>query len=372
MESFFQAIHRLWSSCNATPVCQEQEGVEVPASKMRVGWTTANGQQMTRSHGTHNGRRGCLTDLGHGGPYLAVASYLGMSDLITLDASCRLLRELHMGLCGPWFWLGVPTFRGIELSDGVGPFQPSDSGCGKDSSIGDWKQRLLLFRSVTTRFRAPFAGQAITDIKEPYTNAYCRCQLRTDLLMQLHKDAAGGSVFFHFQVSRNPDHVCLVVFTSGYCSSVAFDPAAGVVIRQRKVKETPREGKVFAFQRFQPLVQIAEGQFFKGGMGLYFCGGHLAFFRRRAIDVQLEGQPQEERADVEVGPWETTGFVTDLSWAEGNTLKPCLAFNKEGEYDVRMVSVCATPPIVPERNAAAYNANWPIEGYWSANEMEEI
>lgn len=97
-------------------------------------------------------------------------------------------------------------------------------------------------------------------------------------------------------------------------------------------------------------------------MGVYLGAGNLAFFRRHyRRNAENQASP---------GPWETTGFVTDLSWAEGSRLTPCLAFRNEGGYFVRMVCVGNAPPIMPEKNAAAYQeGNWSSLD-WDATEQE--
>lgn len=62
--------------------------------------------------------------------------------------------------------------------------------------------------------------------------------------------------------------------------------------------------------------------------------------------------------------------MTDLSWADGCRLTPCLAFRNEGHYKVRMVCVGNVPPILPEKNAAAYeDANWSSLD-WDATEQD--
>lgn len=50
-----------------------------------------------------------------------------------------------------------------------------------------------------------------------------------------------------------------------------------------------------------------------------------------------------------MGPWETTGFIADLGWAEGRRLTPCLAFRDEGAYRVRVVCVGSQPPLPLDR-----------------------
>jgi hypothetical protein len=106
----------------------------------------------------------------------------------------------------------------------------------------------------------------------------------------------------------------------------------------------------------QPLPTVLPGRRFHGLMGLYLYRGHLAFFRR-CIGGLTETQETSggglERVsvpgDAQLGPWETTGSISDLSWAEGRRLTPCLAFRDEGAYRVRVVCVGTQPPIPLEQ-----------------------
>jgi len=141
-------------------------------------------------------------------------------------------------------------------------------------------------------------------------------------------------VYLEVEVVCNPDNLSMAVvdFEVGGCSSVTFSPDTGAVIRERKVRESPRkvEGAYI-----QPLSSVPTGRRFHGNMGLYLKQGHLAFFRQ-SCDEQVPGSD---------GPWETTGFISDLAWAEGRRLTPCLAFRDEGAYFVRVVRIGAEAPL---------------------------
>jgi hypothetical protein len=197
----------------------------------------------------------------------------------------------------------------------------------------DWKGRYKRFWHEVSTFRAPFGGAEITTVHHPDEVAYCRCRLRTDLL---DVDAENG-VYLEIEVLTNADNLSLAVvdFDAGGRSSVTFSPDTGAVIRERKVREAPRkvEGAYI-----QPLTTTPPGKRFEGLMGIYIHGGHLAFFRRCSASV----------------PWESTGYVTDLEWAEGRRLTPCLAFRDEGAYRVRVVRFGTLPPWPPERMGMAY------------------
>uniref|UniRef100_A0A7S1L8N4 Uncharacterized protein n=1 Tax=Alexandrium catenella TaxID=2925 RepID=A0A7S1L8N4_ALECA len=321
---------------------------------------------LTRAQAAPGASWTSLLDLTEG-PCIHVAAFLGAADLCETDATCRTLRELNRAQGGPWCMLGSGTFLGLEL-DGDGVFNPLESA--GDLRVGtalrkqvriDWKGRYGRFQAEVSMFREPFAGSEIMEVEQPDEIAYSRCTLRTDLL----NSADANDIYMEIEVLSNPDNVSLAVvdFEAGGCSSVTFSPDTGAVIRERKVCEVPRKVQG---AYIQPLATITQGRGFEGSMGIFLSRGHLAFFRRHATSTE-EGQ------EIEWGPWESTGFVTDLSWAEGRQLTPCLAFRNEGPYRVRMVSVCAKPPLKPERTAMAYDeASWSSLNWDADQEMGEV
>jgi len=303
------------------------------------------------------------------GPYFVIASFLDSTSLVAADAACRLLRELNQAHTGPWHALGTQTFQGLELEN-EGVFERGCRGDDEDDVVveprrllahTDWRGRFAQFRAELPTFRSPFAGPEILLVEQADEIAYCRCRLGADHWGS-SSSKAGVSAYLEVEVLKNPDNVSLAVvdFEAGGCSSVTFSPDTGAVIRERKVQEAPRkvEGAYI-----QPLTTITDGQGFEGSMGLYLQDGHLAFFRRHYKTTEGSEAP-------ELGAWETTGFVTDLSWCEGRRLTPCLAFRNEGSYQVRMVCVSSTPPLVPERTTAAYqDGNWSSLD-WDATEQD--
>jgi len=299
-----------------------------------------------------------LVDLAEG-PYLHVAAHLDASALAQVDATCRPLRELNRAHCGSWCTLGMRAFYGIDL-DGDGAFQPFEAACSAKHARVDWKGRYARFLAEVRAFRAPFNGPEITEVPQADEIAYSRCKLRTDLLATVPSEG----VYIEVEVLANPDNVSLAVvnFDAGGCSSVTFSPDTGAVIRERKICEEPRKVQG---SYIQPLTTITHGQGFEGSIGLYLLGGHLAFFRRHVA-------PSEE-GEAELGPWECTGFVTDLAWAEGKELTPCLAFRDEGAYRVRMVCVGSKPPLTPQRAASAYDeASWSDLNWDADQEAEDL
>lgn len=305
--------------------------------------------------------RPSLTELAEG-PYFEIASWLDASKLCCMDASSHLLRTLNGANGGSWRALGSRAYYGMELErDGIfdSAEQRGDAACsellGGSRKLAriDWKGRFARFRVEVPSFRPPFTGADINTVRHPDEVAYCRCRLRTDLL----GSSASSGVYLEVKVESNPDNLSLAVvdFEAGGRSSVTFSPDTGAVIRERKVREAPRkvEGAYI-----QPLATTPPGRRFEGSMGLYLHKGHLAFFRRCVTSDSSTGKP-------ELDEWETTGFITDLSWAEGSRLTPCLAFRDEGLYRVSVVRAGQHPPRECKRSTTAYE-----ESSWSPLDWE--
>lgn len=297
-----------------------------------------------------------------GGPYFTVAACLDAVDLCRVDASCRLLLTLNGLPAGPWFVIGDRAFFGMELDVGGG-FLPFDQGGSTpavpSASSTSWKARCELFHRQAPTFSPPFNGDEIINVEHPDEVAYCRCRLRADLLAS-RRDRG---IYVEVEVHANADNLSLAVvdFEGGGRSSVTFSPETGAVLRERKVKETPRaiEGTYIHL-----LPAAPPGRRFEGTMGLYLHGGHLAFFRRwssTSPDGSIpEGSPGDGGSTSTPGQWETTGFCTDLRWAQGPRLSMCLAFRDDGAYHVRVARVDRTPPALPARSREAYQ-----EDKWS-------
>jgi len=297
-----------------------------------------------------------LTELPEG-PYFVIASMLDAQTLCQIDATCRLLCAMNRAHMGPWRTLGAQTFNGLELEqDGLFE-QPASCLFGRI----DWKGRFYRFCSSVPTFCAPFHGPQITSIAHPDEVAYFRCRLCTDVLDEF----CSHGVYLEVEVLLNPDNLSMAVvdFEAGGCSSVTFSPDTGAVIRERKVREVPRkvEGAYI-----QPLSTLPPGRRFHGIVGLYLYSGSLAFFRRCANTLVPGG-------GMELGPWETTGFVTDFSWAEGRRVTPSLAFRGEGEYSVKILRVDTQPPLALGRPNAELQSKvgWSIFD-WEVGEHDDV
>lgn len=273
---------------------------------------------------------------------MLISMQLDTGSLGCLDATCRLLRALNRCSAGPWRALGVAAFRGLEL-ERAGVFEPEEqtelTTGGRKLARVDWKGRFRRFRQEVRQFRAPFSGCEITAVKQPDEVAFCKCRLRPHLL-----NSNSDGLYIEVVVLENPDNLsmALVDFEAGGKSSVTFSPDTGAVIRETKIRESPRkvEGAYL-----QVLPTVLTGQRFEGSLGLFVHGGQLSFFRRC---VYRTGSICKFPT---VGPWECTGYISDLDWAEGRCLTPCLAFRDDGAYKVRLVHVGKEPPVAPRRTA---------------------
>eukprot|EP00933_Yihiella_yeosuensis_P037348 TRINITY_DN31250_c0_g1_i1.p1 TRINITY_DN31250_c0_g1~~TRINITY_DN31250_c0_g1_i1.p1 ORF type:complete len:407 (-),score=53.03 TRINITY_DN31250_c0_g1_i1:340-1560(-) len=283
------------------------------------------------------------------GPYLGIAAFLDSKSLCSADAACRLLRGLNNLQTGPWQTFGERSYYGLEL-DIPGGFQSFEKVRVPGSSDSEsWKARCAYFRTSVPHFSSPFSGHQIKRVDTPDEVAYCRTRLRTDLLA-VQPDRG---VYVEVDVFTNADNLSLAVvdFEGGGRSSVTFSPETGAVLRERKVREQPRaiEGTYIHL-----LSSAAQGRRFEGTMGLYLKGGHIAFFRRWAVGSPGAGERK-------LGNWETTGFCTDLKWAQGPRLSLCLAFRDSGSYKVEISQVSSDPPFTPKPHKDAYqDSKWSL------------
>jgi len=81
------------------------------------------------------------------------------------------------------------------------------------------------------------------------------------------------------------------------------------------------------------------------------------------------GRPEAAPAEP-ASPWESTGFISDLSWATGLRLTPCLAFRGEGAYKVRIARLGGPPPsclLIPDLSPGTANG---MELGWSGMDWE--
>lgn len=328
------------------------------------------------------------------GPGDAIASFLDAPSLCALDGTCRFYRHANVASSGAWRALGSRAFYGLELDNLDGTFEKLSIPEKRDESIGfamfggpraswscksrlqDWKRRYRYFCTEMMTFCAPFKGQQmIENVNNADEVAYLRCRLCIDLL----DESSEHGVYIEAEVLKNVDNLSfsIVDFEDGGCSSVTFSPDTGSVIRERKVKESPREVRG---EYIQILRSIPKRTRFHGSMGIYLHKGRLAFFRRcvgranpasassdsdsDSDDEEEESEESSDEGDDEgdsssdewsggdgdsekMGPWETTGFVTDMRWAQGGRATPCISFRDEGSYRVRIARVGGEPPVVP-------------------------
>jgi len=290
--------------------------------------------------------------------FLTATLSLDARDLCQLDRTCRLARTVNRSGIGPWRARGGERFKGVELEK-EGKFEAAKVAPLRERQFReiDWKGRYCLFQRELPTFRLPFSGRDITVIENPDEVVYCRCMVPR----VVPASEAHVGVYVEIAVNANPDNlsIALVDFEAGGHSSVTFSPDTGAVIRERKIQEVPRKVEGAYVQPLNATSPEEGG--FEGSVGIYLRGGHLAFFRKR-----LPKDAQEPEAK-----WESTGFITDLSWAEGARVTPCIAFRDEGAYRVRIADVGAVPPFLLGEVPKKYDENrWtPLD--WEASEAEE-
>jgi len=262
--------------------------------------------------------------------YYIVAAQLDASGLRQTDATCKMFKKMNAHL---WEAMGTTAFYGLELPN-HGMFEESAAHNDPEQQrrkrlCVDWRGRYHKFGALVRNFRQPF-GPRICMVDHPDEVAYGLCYLRSDILTQ-HPECG---IYFEVDVSKNADNISLSVvdFDDGGKSSVTFGPMTGAVLRETKVLEQPG---VVQGAYIQPLSKRQDK--FVGHMGIYIKGGEIAFFRK-----------------VKDEPWETTGFIADLGWAEGKRLTPCLAFRDGGAYNVSVTQVGPSPPVVPKRVDRAF------------------
>jgi len=296
--------------------------------------------------------------------YFHVAMQLDDASLRAMDATGRFARHSNTAFGGRWRTLGHENFLGKELY-GEGAFLPSASSSGSSGKdVPCWKRRYTSFKRNLKAFSAPFESSLIDDIANDDEVAYFKCVLRTDQLTAESPAAA----YIEVEVRANPDNFSLAVvdFDEGGASSLTFSPDTGAVISERKVCESPRKVQGMFVQ---PLESIAVETRFLGRVGLYIQGGRVAFFRQFRKELPADTKNGGE-ATYEDGPWETTGFVTDLVWAEGQRLTPCIAFRSAGQYEVEVTHVDSQPPFVPHIMGKDNGLEWaPLD--WEAPPQEE-
>eukprot|EP00746_Dinoflagellata_sp_MGD_P013433 gnl/MRDRNA2_/MRDRNA2_129033_c0_seq1.p1 gnl/MRDRNA2_/MRDRNA2_129033_c0~~gnl/MRDRNA2_/MRDRNA2_129033_c0_seq1.p1 ORF type:complete len:499 (+),score=64.11 gnl/MRDRNA2_/MRDRNA2_129033_c0_seq1:94-1590(+) len=281
-------------------------------------------------------------------PYIVLASMMNERDLCRMDTTCRLLRKLNC-VCGPWRALGETAFAGVELEE--------EGAFALNVVKIDWKSRYKYFKLEAPKFRYPFAGTEITEIKNDDEVAHFKCKLRTDLLCQ-YQDRG---IYVEAEVTSNADNVSLsVVDEEGGMSSVTFtnvtfSPELGAVIKEKIIQDSPRRLKCVYYHPLKPRQAPFEGR-----MGLFVCNGHIAFFRRYSWEsAETQGPGVRRWCGNDENAWETTGFVSDLTWAKDRKLTPCVAFRNGGSYRVKVVRMDSRPPIWPQKATGAYEeSNW--------------
>jgi len=282
------------------------------------------------------------------GPYSVMTAMLDARSLCALDAACSSFQTANRERNGPWETLGERSFRGVVLQQG--------RFCEVDREVGaDWKQRFRKFVVETHSFAFPFSGSDITVVTSPDEVAYFQCHLCPLAFSR----SADVSFYLEIAVQENPGSFSLALVaddgedddtSSELCSSVTFSPDTGTVIREQQSSDSPDS---ITGDYIQMLPSKNPEKPFQGHVGLYLQGDRLSFLRWCVqADAHMEHAVPEDTRDVHRSRetdrgWECTGFVSDLSWASGRLLRPCLAFCHKGTHEIRIAHVGRHPPVMP-------------------------
>jgi hypothetical protein len=301
---------------------------------------------------------------------LAVCVLSGPKALLALNATCKSLREpvdLAWGVVSePAFGQLQFTFnqsrwwfRSLFKGDGRGEkseeepgssslvsLVPSPSGKRKSLSeesgfLGPNKYEQYLTMQLHSRL---FRGSSCGRSKGAKTAEVSHGSLRPRLDQILGNDEVRyfnlsfsfkmvESLFVEITVDKNHDNLSLslVDFSEGGVCSVTFSPDAGAIIKERKVKDRPRQvlGSFhYALETMEP--QETRGTRFFGKVGLFVSNGKLAFLRL----------PKGKAV------WQSTGLCVQLADEfDKAMLTPCIAFRDSGEYGVEITKVAKEPPV---------------------------
>eukprot|EP00928_Gymnodinium_smaydae_P005531 TRINITY_DN11882_c0_g1_i1.p1 TRINITY_DN11882_c0_g1~~TRINITY_DN11882_c0_g1_i1.p1 ORF type:complete len:368 (+),score=44.32 TRINITY_DN11882_c0_g1_i1:71-1174(+) len=258
--------------------------------------------------------------------YKSAMSHLDVASLCQLDAACRWLRRTNRATLGPWHTLGALAFYGMEIY-GEGDFEAVLPAMQQQFGP-DWKHRYKLFHLNITTFWRPFRATEIGNV-DFETTVYCSLKLRADLLA---KDVSKG-LYMEIAVDRNPDDCTISLVSNARVpvptANISFSPECGCVLRERRCSPPVNLHVTY----LQPLRRCE--RHFVGIVGIYILAGQVAFLRKCSAD------------------WESTGFVTDLSWLDCHRVIPAVSFRDAGAYSVRIVSVSSEPPIPIELPASS-------------------
>lgn len=287
------------------------------------------------------------------------------------------------------------------------------NGGGRKLARIDWKGRFHHFRTDVPTFCAPFSGPEIGTVAHPDEVAYFRCRLCTDVLGDktlqrgvyfevevlanpdnlsfavVDFEAGGcssvtfspdtGAVIRERKVREAPRKVegAYIQPLPTVPPGKRFHGLMGLYLhkgrlaffRRCDVSETGTDklgtdAAAAALQGDGPEQPAAAGD----AVAPAEAGGAAAPVGAASVPPSLGGpEPLVAAAtpgvwhangtngatgssiQMQLGPWETTGFVSDLGWAEGQRLTPCLAFRDEGAYRVRVVRVGSEPPLPQAR-----------------------
>jgi hypothetical protein len=261
--------------------------------------------------------------------FCSVALFLGpYRDLLMLEATHKTYLWSSLHTC--WEHFSREDFKGFRLS----------SDTRLDAAGKSYKLRFFETKKALSLFRGCGVSKAYREIFET------RFDDEIIFFNMLFVDST-QPVYVEINVSENSDSFSfsLVDFDGSGQSSVTFSPDTGVVIKEKKVAETPGKVEGAYATPLRPISHDTVNERFTGKVGLYVRRSKLAFLRRSNLSML----------------WETTNFVADTNWLSAGLFTPCVSFRDKGAYRVTISEVSRNCPIESLNNSAAIRdepASW--------------
>ncbi len=211
----------------------------------------------------------------------------------------------------------------IDESDSWRSFTKTDLGmfyipASRHTPTMSSRLRYINSVSFLHSFRVPFQGETLLSTHCWDEVAYLNCALRVNQLSNMKPDAG---VYIELSVESISDHLSLslVDFDGAGTSSLTFSPDCGAVIQ-----ETKSYDEQLVHGQYSAVLGVCRGfgKKTESRMAVFISSTGDVTFMRRAHDQ-----------------WESTGVISNLTWVIGGILTPCVAFRRQGAYNVRIRAV---------------------------------
>jgi len=280
---------------------------------------------------------------------LSVAALLDMRSLCQLEVSCKRMHDMQCSPTGPWCELGKQAFDGLEVDFENGNGHELFTSDLSHSHHAQGLQRVATTASQPClsgpkRRAAAFQERAMS-MRIELCRASWQCCLRMDLL-----DASQSGIYVEIETLKGLDRLRFGL--QGHVeksNSMMFVPECGLVQEVWEWEDRERDDSYNSPKFCQVMPEAPPDCFFSGKLGIYVQGGRVAFFRRWHHDPVLDkavADADDGIQEEEFRPWESSGFLTGLSWARGRRLSICVdsPFPRLGHHVV-VTQVSRYPPI---------------------------